>query len=553
MFKKSEMKSLLKKSAALLLASAVVLSGIPAQSANAATAVKSITVSAKDKKTVLTKGKTYQLSVAYKPTGAKEKVTYTTSNKKVATVSAKGNVKAIKSGSVKITAKTASGKSASANFLVVDANGTVSTQTNLNKMLAAKNVKKITIKSAKEATYTIKKGTYTGKALVVNAPLADVTNNGNFKAITIQDVKNGTWKEVGKNNSFKITDKEFSFIADAKAVVKNIVVSAKNAIANFEVKGKVTAFSTTGANAHVTLNTAVGSSVGTIKIEGDGTEFAGQINGAADKIVIDSKSDVLITGTADMIHVEVTKEAEGAKIETAVPVEIVSAAKVEIVVDKGAEGTTIEKADSNVKLDVTNNSSTKVEVGVVGSDAKEVIDAAPVSSGGGGGSSDSGNNTPSNPVTETVSGTDSGNFVLTKSLSQVSSIAVKIDTTKNGSFGSVTPKTVNSTMLGVLKLYLDRDPLLQSSWDNITSKTITGGPTGDVSISSTGTANKKIVTDNTAISYEVTVNCTAGTVSIKKDGSSITYTLSKSGDNTLSITASDGSKANKLVQFVVTY
>ena len=57
---------------------------------------------AKSKNTIkvtLTVGKTYQLKV----TGTKKKIKWNTSNKKIATVSSKGKIKAKKKGKVKIT------------------------------------------------------------------------------------------------------------------------------------------------------------------------------------------------------------------------------------------------------------------------------------------------------------------------------------------------------------------------------------------------------------------------------------------------------------------
>ena len=56
-------------------------------------------------------GKKLTLKAALTPTKAKTSYTWTSSNKKVATVSGKGVVKAIKPGKAKITVKTANGKS----------------------------------------------------------------------------------------------------------------------------------------------------------------------------------------------------------------------------------------------------------------------------------------------------------------------------------------------------------------------------------------------------------------------------------------------------------
>ncbi len=70
-------------------------------------AIKSFTL---NKKTLsINKGASYTLKVSKKPTDATEKITFSSSNKKVATVSSKGVVKGIKKGTATITAKTEKG------------------------------------------------------------------------------------------------------------------------------------------------------------------------------------------------------------------------------------------------------------------------------------------------------------------------------------------------------------------------------------------------------------------------------------------------------------
>lgn len=69
---------------------------------------KSISVSKKSIK--IKKGKTYTLKPTVTPATSQEKVSYVSSNKKIATVSAKGIIKAKKKGTVKITVKSGSKK-----------------------------------------------------------------------------------------------------------------------------------------------------------------------------------------------------------------------------------------------------------------------------------------------------------------------------------------------------------------------------------------------------------------------------------------------------------
>lgn len=78
---------------------------------------KKITLS--DKKVTLEKSKSVTLKVNRDPITATEKITWTTSNKKIATVGSNGKVTAKAPGKVIITAKTANGKKATCNVTVV--------------------------------------------------------------------------------------------------------------------------------------------------------------------------------------------------------------------------------------------------------------------------------------------------------------------------------------------------------------------------------------------------------------------------------------------------
>ena len=74
--------------------------------------VKAKKVVVNKKRIVLKKGKKVKLKAKLKPANATEKVTFKSTNKKVAKVTKNGVVKAVKKGKCKITVKTASGKKA---------------------------------------------------------------------------------------------------------------------------------------------------------------------------------------------------------------------------------------------------------------------------------------------------------------------------------------------------------------------------------------------------------------------------------------------------------
>ena len=64
------------------------------------------------------KGKTFQIKVKLPKKTASNKITYTSSKKKIASVSSKGKIKALKKGKAVITVKTFNGKKAKITITV---------------------------------------------------------------------------------------------------------------------------------------------------------------------------------------------------------------------------------------------------------------------------------------------------------------------------------------------------------------------------------------------------------------------------------------------------
>lgn len=102
-------------------------------------------------KITLKKGKSVKLVSTVSPAKASQKVTYTSSKKKVATVSSAGTVKAKKAGTAKITVKTANGKKKVITIKVVK-------KEKVNKKLTLSK-KKLTLKKGKTTQIKVKKMT----------------------------------------------------------------------------------------------------------------------------------------------------------------------------------------------------------------------------------------------------------------------------------------------------------------------------------------------------------------------------------------------------------
>lgn len=142
-------------------------------------AVKTAKITAAIKKLTITKGETYKSladSITVAPITSKEKITYSSSNKKVATVSSKGVIKAQKAGTAKITVKSGSKK------VVVTVKVIGVKTTKLSAVPEIKTIKKgktFKIKAVAAPKNTDDKITYKSS----NKKIATVTSKGVVKGL----------------------------------------------------------------------------------------------------------------------------------------------------------------------------------------------------------------------------------------------------------------------------------------------------------------------------------------------------------------------------------
>lgn len=161
-------------------------------------AVKTTKITTTTKSLTLAKGATYKKlasSIAVTPVTSKEKVTYSSSNKKVATVSSKGVIKAKKAGTAKITVKSGSKK------VVVTVKVTGVKTTKLSGVLATKKIAKgkfFKIKAAATPKNTDEKITFKSS----NKKVATVTSKG-----VVKGLKKGTATITVRSGSKKMTCK----------------------------------------------------------------------------------------------------------------------------------------------------------------------------------------------------------------------------------------------------------------------------------------------------------------------------------------------------------
>lgn len=197
---------------------------------------------------------------------------------------------------------------------------TVATQAELDKVLASEKITTITIATKDEVKFIIGKGNYSYKSVVVDAPNADVDNSAVFKNITIKAIKENTWNENADGNSFYVTSVKVRIVINEKAEVKEIVCDGENSVVNIEVEGTV------------------------------------------HQVKVLQTSELTMSGSGDQVPITIEKTGEGCKITSSVPIKIEAAVKTEIILQAGAEGSTIIKKDKSVEIKVENKSSQVVVI-----------------------------------------------------------------------------------------------------------------------------------------------------------------------------------------------
>lgn len=443
-----------------------------------------------NKITTINVGNTYDLNRLLVPSSSNEKTTWTSSDTSIAAPDKQGKFTALKAGTVTITAKTTSGKKDSVTFDVIDGAGIVTTQEELNSLLAS-GAPVITIKTDKEVNLTIAKGDYSKTKLTVDAPKADITNYGVFASIDIKQIKSDTWREEAVGNLLTI------FAAKSRVVV------GVNAICNIEVNEK-------GA---------------TLTIEN---------NGVIEKVTISkeaAQASLDIKGTSKK-EVPVVVNVPDVKIKTSVPLNLDLEKKIELSILPGAEKTQVTAKTEDAVPDVKGSVTLEVKVGTGEAAKTKTVTGAPLPtaaptptpttpapSGGG----NSGGSTENNTTT-------TYKFALTQSYTNLKSVDV--------TYAGLT-YTVDEGILTSLKYFLANDKDTITRWREYKEKTKTySGQT--VKITGTSGSDTKQVEFTEGLlkgrKYEVTVYGNASSVTIKSLANQKTYTVQKLDDKTINIT-----------------
>jgi hypothetical protein len=196
----------------------------------------------------------------------------------------------------------------------------VATQSELDNALLSKNITQITIQTDQEINFTISEGDYANTTLIVDAPNADIQNYANFKNIIIKAIKENTWRENAEGNSFHVTSVKVRIIVNGTAEVKEIIFDSQDSVINLVVEGTV------------------------------------------HQITLLQPSLLNLSGSGEQIPITIEQTAEGSRITTSIPLNLECNQNSEIILNSGAEGSTINKTDESVEIKVENNSDRSVVI-----------------------------------------------------------------------------------------------------------------------------------------------------------------------------------------------
>lgn len=309
-------------------------------------------------------------SLKLKVKGAKKaKVKWSSSKKKVAKVSTKGVVKALKPGKANITAKvgnkklvckvtvkkapvtpqqpspgaavpqqtpsvpqqtpsvpqtgdpgTGGGGTTPSQPSVTpsqpdppqETSGSVSDQAQLAQALARGVWKTITLQTGAGSTITVPDGNYGDVELIIDAPNGSVVNNGHFSLIRIRAIANHTFTEYADGNTILF-----------EAAEGRIVV------------GEVTGTSIAASGS------AGGSGGQTLTIVNNTTQDGDCL------LTLNANANVIITGSGSAMNVVVTDTAAGSVVDTSCPVNLTGEGAATLNLQDGAQGSTVSVSDSN--------------------------------------------------------------------------------------------------------------------------------------------------------------------------------------------------------------
>lgn len=416
-------------------------------------------------------GQEYDIQEHLAPNSTNDVVTWLSSDLTIAMPDKQGKFKAMKEGIVTISGKTLSGKTDSMTFKVIGEEGIVTTQEELNALLRS-GANKITLRTSNALDFTIPRGNYTNKRLVVEAPNADIVNYGVFASIEIKAIAKNSWFENAVGNDLNV-------LTDSRVVVSPF--------------------------SKVQMN-----------VNDEDAELSVENFGNIEGLTVDNSSDINISGnTRQNTPVEVN--TSDITLTSSIPLDLNVNEKIDLVLLDGAENTVIQAASDAVIPTIQSNTKVRVLIGKgINVVEREVIPTPIVTftpnTGSGNGNGGSG------PTSYNKT------FVIDRPISEITAI--------NASYGGKA-YTISSKALDLLIKLLINDPFFMGQWKAMEDDTATyDGQTFHIK-GERGSLTKVVSFTGGQFdgkSYTVTVNNNYS-VSVSSNVSDIAFTISKGADD----------------------
>lgn len=510
-------------------------------------------------------GKKYNLNVNHKIKGSTYK--WSTSSKKIATVTKSGIVKGISKGtatikckvtykadtynlSCKVTVMKAAygiqikNKVSSLTIgQVYDFNRRLSPSTSTEKTTWSSSDKTVAVVDKNGKTTALKEGTVTITAkstsgykdsVTITVIMANATasNQKELEAllgtsvgtltIKTQDLVSLTIPAGDYSNQKLIVEAPNADITNYGKFASIDIKEIKSDTWHEEAVGNLLRILAAKSRVVVGVNAKVN-----IEVNEQGATMTIVNNGIVEKITIEKPADIAMSGTSEE-HIPVVLNVPGITLSSSVPLALDCQEKAEITLFAGAEKSTIQAKSQETIPAVKGTVTVDVKVGtgdkattVVVTPAPATVTPAPIQ---GGGSTGGGNGIA--PDISTVTNGLKTTYTLSKPISQLSSIEV--------TYGSLS-YTMNDTMLTKLVGFLTNDATTLENWRTTTNKTRTYtsfGITQSVTVTgSVGYTKTVALAAPLSRTYSITVDGASRTVLVTNTApGGVTYTFWASSD-----------------------
>ena len=210
---------------------------------------------------------------------------------------------------------------------------TVSTKADLVKQLEKTAASTITYSSKKKVSFTIPASeNSSNKTLIINAPKASITNKSKLSAITLSACLKYT--EKGKSNSITVNNSGANVVISAAMKTAAVNIESDSVTLSLQKKASLAGLNVKTAGASVTVDMGKKSKVTANITQKASVKFTGDVSG----------------------NVDIVNSAKGTTVTAEIPVSAETSKKLNIVLEPGSEGSSVDASTEQVSVVVTNNS-----------------------------------------------------------------------------------------------------------------------------------------------------------------------------------------------------